>query len=287
MLWYRLGLIGVCAWLALPAAAATFRVGLLHGDAEVFDYELSVIRLALDHAPGTQTLEVVPLPKVPQNRVFAMLHEAHPKINVFFSGYSPEREESLLQVNIPMTRGLLGYRLFAVRKDRMAELSPIDTLYELQQVTVGSGTGWPENRILEHNGVRLVTSQYENLWRMLEYQRFDLFHRGIQEIFTELAKPGRENLAMLPGVALAMRYDYFLYVSKSRQDLHDILKQGLMKAYEDGSFMDNFRHHPAIRAALDRGELDQRQIIWLETPETSHTLDEIPDRYWHLPSQEE
>lgn len=266
-----------------PGLAATVRVGLLHGDAQVFDYELSVIRLALENAPGQHTLEIVPLPNATQNRVFAMLNEDNPEINVFFSGYSPEREARLLQVDIPLTRGLLGYRLFAVRKDRIGTLQGIDTLHELQAVTIGSGDGWPENRIMRYNALQVVTSQYDNLWRMLDYGRFDLFHRGVQEIFTELAKPGRDDLAILPGVAMAMRYDYFIYVPKFRDDLYQILLSGLQNAYSNGAFMANFNAHPAIRAALDRSDLDQRTIIWLSMPDARDTLKNIPATYWHQP----
>ncbi|WP_328186334.1 hypothetical protein [Marinobacter sp. OP 3.4] len=264
------------------AHAATFRVGLLHGDTEIFDYELSVIRLALDNAPGQHTLEVVPMAGTPQNRIFAILNETSAPIDLFFSGYSPERERQLLQVDIPLTRGLLGFRLFAVKSSRLEELGDIATLEDLYQWRIGSGTGWPENRIMRRNGLQLDTSSYDNLWRMLDYERFDLFHRGIQEIFTELNKPGRDNIAVLPGIALAMHYDYFLYVSRDRQDLHDILLEGLQTAYQNGAFMENFRSHPQIQTALEQSRLHERKLIWLDMPETS-SLGRIPSEYWHAP----
>lgn len=282
---YRIALLILSLAWSLDAFAATFRLGLLHGDDQVFNYELSVIRLALANAPGEHTLEIVPLPKVPQNRIFAMLYADDPKINSFFSGYSPEREERLLQVNVPLTRGLLGYRLFAVKADQQDNYAGVDTLAELQKLSIGSGVGWPENVVMRQNGLQLVTSQYENLWRMLAFGRFDLFHRGIQEIFTELQRPEHQDLAVLPGVALVFRYDYFVYVPRHRQDLHDILMAGLVNAYESGAFMANFEAHPAIRAALDRSDLDQRQLIRLEIPETSQTLNAIPDNYWHHPER--
>ncbi|WP_165857151.1 ABC transporter substrate-binding protein [Marinobacter sp. JSM 1782161] len=273
----------LCLLFATQASAATFRVGLLHGDARIFDYELSVIRLALAHAPGQHELEVVPMPGVPQNRIFAILNQTPGPINLFFSGYSPEREQRLRQVDIPMTRGLLGVRLFAVDNARLDELSGIHSLDDLRQWRIGSGTGWPENTIMRQNGLDLKTSSYDNLWEMLNYERFDLFHRGIQEIFTELARPGRENLAVLPGVALAFRYDYFLYVARDRTDLHDILLQGLQTAYRNGAFMDHFLSHPQIRTALDQSRLQNRRLIRLALPESS-ALGRIPARYWYTPN---
>lgn len=267
--------------LMAPATAQTFRVGVLHGDTEIFDYELSVLKLALAHAPGDHTLEVVPLPETPQQRIFAMLDSAWEPINVFFSGYSPERERRLLQVNIPLTRGLLGYRLMVVKAERLAELKGIDSLAELRRYRIGSGIGWPDNDVLQANGLEVITSRYDNLWRMLAMERFDLFHRGVQEIYTELARPEHQQLAVLPGMMVVFPYDYFFYVSVNRPDLHDLLLTGLVNAYNSGAFMANFLSHPAIRRALEDGELTSRRVVRLALPETYQSLDVIPQRYWH------
>lgn len=269
--------------LHLPAVtmAANFRVGLLHGDAEIFDYELSVLRLALAHAPGSHSLQVVPMPDATQERVFNILDAPDAPINLFFSGYSPERERRLLQVNVPLTRGLLGYRLFLVKASRLQELSTISDLDTLRRYAIGSGIGWPDNHILAVNGLELVTSRYDNLWRMLEMERFDLFHRGVQEIYTELGRPDRSNLIVLPGIAAVFPFDYFFYVSRQQRELHDILLTGLRNAYQSGAFMAHFRSHPAIRGALERARLEERTLIRLQLPETYRTLEAIPARYWH------
>ncbi|MDC0662798.1 hypothetical protein [Marinobacter sp. SS21] len=269
--------------LLLPTigVAAEFRVGLLHGDAEIFDYELSVLRLALAHAPGSHSLSVVPLPGTTQERVFSILDAPRAPINVFFSGYSPERERRLLQVNVPLTRGLLGYRLFLVKAQRAQELSAITSLNTLRRYAIGSGIGWPDNDVFAANGLKLVTSRYDNLWRMLDMERFDLFHRGVQEIFTELDRPEHSHLAVLPDVAVVFPFDYFFYVSRQQRELHDILLTGLRNAYQSGAFMAHFQSHPAITAALGRARLDQRTLIQLELPETYHSLTTIPARYWH------
>lgn len=270
--------------LITQAHAATFRVGLLHGDAEIFDYELSVIRLALANAPGQHKLEVVPIQGTPQNRMFALLEREPPPINLFFSGYSPERESRLRQVNFPLTRGLLGFRLLVAKSERLSMLSDLKGVDDLKSLRIGSGTGWPENQIFVQNGLVLETSEYDNLWRMLDYERFDVFHRGMQEVFTELRKPGREGLSIVPGIALAMRYDYFLYVARHRDDLHDILLEGLETAHRNGAFLEHFHSHPQIRIALAESQLSQRHTIWLETPKGS--LETIPSEYWHAPSDQ-
>ncbi|MCH8498434.1 MAG: hypothetical protein LAT63_08140 [Marinobacter sp.] len=278
------GLVLLCTLvLCAPSLAGeAFRLGLLHGDDQVFDYELSVVKLALAHAPGDHTLEVIPLRGTPQNRIFAMMNDDEAPINLFFSGYSPERDTRMRMVPIPITRGLLGVRLFLARDDRLPELAGLATLEDLRHVTIGTGVGWPENQFMQENGLTLITSQYDNLWRMLAHGRFDLFHRGVQEIFIELEREGRDMFAVVPDIGLLMRYDYFMFVPPQRQDLHDILLTGLKNAYASGAFMENFNNHPAIRLALADAQLSTRRLIPLRADFPSRSLRTIPDHYWHF-----
>lgn len=279
----------LCTLILLAAqssslCAATFYLGVLHGDEEVFKYEISVIRLALEYAPGDHTLELVPMVDTSQDRVFRLMDSEESEINVFFSGYSPQREARFLQVDVPLTRGLLGYRLLVARKDRLAEFASIKTLEDLQSYSIGSGIGWPDNDYLKANGLEVTASQYANLWRMLQKNRFDLFHRGIQEVFEELRRPEAEGLAVVPGIVLAFRFDYFIYISARRQDLHDILAEGLRRAFDSGALTQNFNHSTRIQEALRDSHLDQRTVIPLQLPQAYRSLDEIPAKYWYTPA---
>ncbi|WP_111497901.1 hypothetical protein [Marinobacter bohaiensis] len=269
----------VILMVSSPTRAELFRFGL--PATHDFQYELAAIRLALDNAPGDHELEVVELPVVSTKRWVEMLESGYQGINLGVGGYDPSLEQTLLPVSIPLTRGLLGYRLMVVREDRLDELSNIHSLESLLPLQIGSGYAWPENSILWQNGIDLVLGHYENLWAMLARKRFDVFHRGVQEVFVELSVPGRENFAIVPGVALAFRFDYFLYVPGDRQDLQRILVQGLVNAYENGRFMALFESDPIIRESLRLADFDRREVIWLETPENRASIDYIPDRYWH------
>lgn len=264
---------------SLSAHAEVFRFGVpaTHG----FEYELAVIRLALDNAEGDHRLEVVPLPVVSAQRWRQMVIDGEQGINFMLSGYVPELEGLLEPVTIPLTRGLLGYRLLAVKEDRLNELSHINTLNELRSFRIGSGYRWQENSILRGNGLSLELGHYQNLWDMLSWERFDIFHRGVHEIFDELEARERDQFAILPGVALAFRFDYFFYVPVDRQDLHRILSQGLINAYNNGSFMAFFESHPVIRKTLELADMENREVIRLKTPEDRLILDKIPERYWH------
>eukprot|EP00163_Fabomonas_tropica_P025899 TRINITY_DN4580_c0_g1_i1.p1 TRINITY_DN4580_c0_g1~~TRINITY_DN4580_c0_g1_i1.p1 ORF type:complete len:290 (-),score=18.98 TRINITY_DN4580_c0_g1_i1:127-996(-) len=279
----------LCALILLATqssslCAAAFYLGVLHGDEEVYKYEISVIRLALEYAPGDHTLELVPMVDTSQDRVFRLMESEESEVNVFFSGYSPRRKARFLQVDVPLTRGLLGYRLLVAREDRLPEFAHVNTLEDLQSYSIGSGIGWPDNDYLEANGLEVVASQYANLWRMLQKNRFDLFHRGIQEVFEELRRPEAEGLAVVPGIVLAFRFDYFIYVNARRQDLHDILEEGLQRAFDSGALTRNFNNSPRIKEALRDSHLDQRTVIPLQLPQAYRTLDEIPAKYWYTPA---
>lgn len=271
--------------LVMPARAEEFNLGIMNKPT-LFAYEISVIRLALAHAPGDHSLKLVSMAGVSQDRISSFLEARDIGIDLFFSGYSPEWESQFLQVYVPLTRGLLGYRLLVAHMDRIAEFSGINTLKDLQAYTFGSGAGWPDNDYLRASNLRIVPSSYERLWPMLQFQRFDLIHRGIQEIFSELRQPHRQSLRIVPGIALVYRFDYFIYVRADRKDLHDILLTGLLNAYESGAFMEHFYSHPSIRDALVRSDLANRTIIYLRLPQDYQSLRTIPDRFWHDPTAE-
>lgn len=272
-------LILVILTASLSAHAEVFRFGV--PATHKFEYELAVIRLALENAEGDHRLEVVQLPVVSARRWRQIVIDGEQGINLVLSGYEPELEGVLAPVTIPLTRGLLGYRLLVVKQDRLHELSHIDTLSELRNFQIGSGYRWQENSILRDNGLSLELGHYQNLWAMLTWERFDIFHRGVHEVFDELEARHRDRFAILPGVALAFRFDYFLYVPADRQDLQRILYQGLANAYANGSFMAFFESHPVIRKTLELADMDSRQVIRLKTPDDRLILNEIPDRYWH------
>jgi hypothetical protein len=54
---------------------------------------------------------------------------------------SLEREGILLLVHIPLLKGLLGSRIFIIRKDQQTEFAAIETQGQLKSYTTGQGDG--------------------------------------------------------------------------------------------------------------------------------------------------
>lgn len=266
-----------------PSRADTVRLALLHGDAEVFDYEISVLQLALDHAPGELELELVPFVDTPQERVFRLLETGSDEFDIFFSGFSTDREMRFLQIDIPISRGLLGHRLLVMQEGGTDEAPlPCDLDLLRDAVSIGSGLGWPDTTILTAAGFRVIQSDYQGLWRMLERGRYDAFNRGMHEAFIEVKQQARQGrtFRVEPDLVLVYRFDYFFYVGKGNTDLHRLIEDGLKAAYASGAFMANFANHPAIRTAIDQADPGGRCRIDLQNPLLSERAARIPDQYW-------
>lgn len=109
-------------------------------------------------------------------------------VDVFWSMTSKELEETVLPVRIPLFKGLLGNRLLIIRKSDEARFANVKTMADFRQLKAGQNRYWPDAKILEANGLPVVTSyQYTNLYSMLEGGRFDYLALGAQEIGEELA----------------------------------------------------------------------------------------------------
>lgn len=269
-------------FFAIPATsqAEVFRLGILHGDQDVFAYEISAIKLGLANAPGDHTLELVLLKNTPQTRILNLLEEGE-RINLFFTGYSREREDQFLQIDIPLTRGLLGHRIFITRKE--TSLADVQTLSELKKYSIGSGIDWPDTEIFKKAGFNVTSASYESLWKMLAFERFDLFNRGINEAYVELEqqKKAGNTFSVDPYLSVTYPFDYFIYINQGSENLYHILKTGLERAYENGQFMEHFYNHPTIAHALKLSKINQRRTFRLPNPLLSPRARAIPDYYWH------
>lgn len=263
--------------------AEVFRLAILHGDVDVFDYEIGVVKLALEHADGDHQLELVLLQGTPQDRLLLLMEEGR-EINVFFTGHSPERERLYLQVDFPMTRGLLGNRIFITRPDVVPALSRVKTLDDLKEFSIGSGTDWPDTKVFRENGFNVVASSYANLWNMLENNRFDIFNRGLHEAFVEIKQQqakGRD-LVIDQTVQVIYPFDYFLYVNRDDQVRRDILQQGLERAQKTGAFDVYFNNHPMIKQVLEDSKVTKRTQFAIGNPGMSQRLLDLPAEYWQV-----
>jgi len=178
-----------------------------------------------------------------------------------------EFSEQLLHISIPVRKGLLGWRILLVNEVSAKKLSNVKTLNELNEFTAGYSSNWSDFPVMQKNFDKLVTSpNYETLFKMLAYERFDFFSRALYEAPEELNyhKSEHPNLLIEPTIALHYKQIDLFYVNKSNTRLHERVTKGLLLMLEDGRFDKIFNHY--YKKYIDQSELSSRTIIQLESP---------------------
>ena len=226
-------------------------------------YALAQLQLALDKAGSALRLEPSHY-SMEQERALVNL-EHNDRLDVAWSMTSHEREQRLLPVRIPLDKGLFGWRIALLPKDRVQLLKDVRNLDDLRQFSAGQGHDWPDSEILRGHGLPVrVSSSYGSLFRMLQAQRFDYFPRSVIEIWDELEHPRAKQLVVDPHVLLHYPTAMYFFFSRKRPELAETVRIGMEKAIADGSFERLFQQHFA--ASLQRAQLDQRQLIELHNP---------------------
>ncbi|CAE6730767.1 hypothetical protein [Paraburkholderia haematera] len=244
-------------------------------------FPLAVLDLAMK-AAGAEYVARQADVLMERGRALAELAGSGRAINLLWTSMGAEAERGLNVVRIPINRGLIGYRVFVIRKDRQADFDKVQSLSDLKALTGGQGLGWIDTDIMRAADLTIETVPYETVFDMVQGGRLDYFPRGVVEAFAELDEPrDRErNLVVEKRLLLKYRSDFIFYVSAGHESLAQTIDRGLVKAYLDGSYMRLFNVHPYIQDALTRADLANRKMFVLDNPYLSEGDRRIPDKYW-------
>ncbi len=200
-------------------------------------------------------------------------------LDLEFMSTTIEREQIMIPIKVPIYRGILGLRLLLIRPERNLELSQVKQLNELRKYVGGHGAHWGDLPVYEANNLRVVpVPQYDSIFKMLKEGRFDYFHRGVQEIWSELDRY-TDDFMVAENVMLYYPLPVYFFVSKHRPQLALKLEQGLNLAIEDGSYESLFKSHFA--EILSKARLDERSLVALNNPVLPSGSSSI-DRSWWL-----
>jgi len=244
-------------------------------------YALAVLDLAMKTANASYTAQQTAI-VMERGRALAELANGGDTINLHWTSMEARAERGLNVVRIPIHRGLIGYRVFVIRKDRQPDFDRIEHLSDLKALTGGQGLGWIDTEILKAAGLTVQTSTYETMFEMTQSGRVDYFPRGVVEAFAELeGRRHREpDLVVENRLLLKYRSDFIFYVATGHEAMAETIGKGLVAAYRDGSFMRLFNSHPYIQDALTRTKLANRKTFQLDNPFLSEADRRIPDEYW-------
>ncbi len=238
-----------------------------------FEYPIEVLKKALEKTKEQYGDFEVQAYAQPLSRKRALLELAKGNITVFSAPTRREWEEKALPVRIPIRKGIMGYRLFLIRKENQRFFSAITSIEGLKQLIVGQGLQWSSTVALKKLGFSIDgSSDYEALFAMLMHKRFDYFPRTVNEIFTEfdLRKEKFPDMRIEETLSLYLPLPYYFFVTPKRPDLAKRIEKGLRMMIEDGGLDDLFFNFH--RKNIERANLNKRRIFKLEnldlTPET-------------------
>ena len=260
-------LLFACLACACLAAQAAEPITVLYPRAEADndqrnEYGVALLRLALAKAGGKYRVELSPT-RMQQNRAIAEIQSGAGRVDIIGTMTSAERESRLLPVRIPMSRGLIGWRLGLLRADHKDMLREVRGLGDLRRFSSAQGHDWPDLQILRHSGLTVYpVAVYNGLFGMLKAGRMDWVPRSVNEIWAEAAR--HPELAIDPYIVMHYPTADYFFVNRNNPALAENVREGLETALADGSFAQLFylNYGPLIQ----RARLDQRLVIELPNP---------------------
>lgn len=224
-------------------------------------YVEGLIKVALDDETSVYNFEGANQ-NCTQLREMTLLEKGH--IDFMWAGTSPELEERLIPVRIPIYKGLTSFRILLINSGDQARFSDVHSLDQLRRFKLGQGDTWVDVDILETAGFSLVTTNnIHNLFKMLNARRFDALPRSLVEPWDEVEKMPELNFAVEEDLLIVYPLPAYIFVSPHRPDLAKKLEAGLLRAIEDGRFDQYLLSDPRISAALERARLPERRVFRL------------------------
>lgn len=257
-----------------------YNLSIKHSDPKQA-YYIDLLKLALEASRseyGDYRLEMSVI-EMPQGRTSIVL-EQNKAIDVIWRMTSIDTERKLNAVYFPILKGLMGYRIFIIRKENIDLYSKRMSLKRLKTMLAGQGYDWPDSEILRYNDFNVSTGSANHLLLMLKRKRFDYFPRALHEPWIELQ--AEESLMVEPYLLLKYPAPMYFFVNKNNDRLKKRLTYGLNKLLDSGEFSAFFASHPVTATIIDKANLQQRTIFELTNPLVSkQTLKLLAkDKYW-------
>jgi len=204
--------------------------------------------------------------------------------DVLWDAPGPEVDKRLMPIEIPIDKGLIGWRLFFINADDQALFSKITTEAELKKIPLGQVKYWHDTSILRANHFNIVeTPSYSGTFKMLTSKRFNYFPRSIAEIWQEQ----KNQQSMLTNAVieqhLVLQYPiaYFYHVNQNNKVLAQDIQQGLEKMLHDGSFDKLFQQYNGDFIA--KANLKNRHVIHIKNPYMSDDTYRHFEHFWFNP----
>jgi len=228
-------------------------------------YFIDLLKLTLEASKdqyGDYQLQPVTI-EMAQARTSVML-QRNEYIDLTWRMTSQQLEQELQAIYFPILKGLMGYRIFIIGKEKQHLFNKNITLTALQSLHLGQGYNWPDTEILLANGFNVIQGHDNFLIDMLKKQRFDYFPRALHEPWPEIA--GDNTLAVEKYLMLHYPAPVFFFVNKENMRLQQRLTYGLSKLLESGKFEHFFLNHPITSGITAKANVSKRTTFPLDNP---------------------
>jgi len=231
-----------------------------------YDYHYELIELAVqkshDKYPN-YPLKTIDSANAAHTRNIHLL--AQGQIDIYWGGTNQEREKEFIPIRIPLTLGLLGYRVSIIHKDNFPLFKQVKQSPEkLKDLTACQGMFWPDSDILEDNGYKVQrVVRYNLIFKMIARKRCHYFPRAIFEGYAELSVAKKEfpELVMFDDMILHYKFPMYLFVNKNNTELAAQLRYGFKKASEDGSMLEFAKTHELTRDLFPLTQWQDKRFI--------------------------
>ncbi|MFZ6818212.1 hypothetical protein [Undibacterium sp. Ji22W] len=226
-------------------------------------YPISLLKLALEKSGASY--EIQPSKHdMPQWRTLRHVQMGR-ELDVVWTFTTPEREQTLLPIRIPIDRGLLGWRLLLINAADAERFAKLDSAEQLRELRSGQGHDWPDFPILKANGFNVSpSSSYQGLFAMLQRRRIAYFPRSMTEIEPEVRAHQNQALVVAPRWVLHYPAPLYFFVSREKPALAAAIERGLLVAIKDGSMRRLFQLH--FGEAIAKADLNHRSVLTLSNP---------------------
>lgn len=226
-------------------------------------YFVSLLKMALERAGEEYELVEVKLPDYSEKRSVLLIESD--QYDIHWLNTTPEREQQLLPIRIPLDKGAIGWRAFFIRPDKQPVFDKVSSAADLKPLIFVQGHDWPDAQVLLKNGFAVETSSnWAGLFRMVALNRAQVFPRSILEISAEQKESVAQGLVIEKSLILRYPAAYYFFVAKDNPALAKIIERGLKKSFADGSFDALFFEN--FGAPIAQLDLMQRKVISIDYP---------------------
>lgn len=248
------------------------------------EFPLALLELALKKTGVRYQLNPSIKPML-QSRSLKRLEE-NLDVNVVWSMTDVQREQQLRPIRIPITRGLIGWRVFVSHKSSAFLDSRINDMTDLLQFSPVQGISWPDTKILQANGFNVITARdYIEGTDIINNKLADFFPRSVVEVFKELNNEYSQNMLLRQGLAFYYPSAMYFFTNKQNLTLSNLIETGLNRAIEDGSYNALFNEH--FGETLAKLDLKDGLYFRLANPLLPPLTPISYARYWYFPVQGE